>query len=246
VKDRTSRRSRASRSAHDIEARRRSRGCDRGILRRLALAAALAGALGCRHETQLHRPGAAAPERLEVRRKFDPKTHVLLREWTLLLSTERGPVKHGPEKTWYPSGALEWDRAFDHGRPAGAWRSYFEDGGRRSECFFGAPGASTLMTFWHSNGQISKQGPASNGVRTGTWRFYYPDGTLAEQGLFVENLRQGAWEVWDEDGRRLADVCYEKNVRVECAPVPSPAPGDAHRGASARDPAREQPRSTPP
>ena len=43
-------------------------------------------------------------------------------------------LRHGSEQTWYPSGAKEWQREFDHGRRIGHWRGWYADGARSEFC----------------------------------------------------------------------------------------------------------------
>lgn len=152
--------------------------------------------------------------RLDVKRKYDSQTGNLIHEWTVLARRGAAPVKHGHDQTWYPSGAKEWEREYDHGKPKGAWRRWFENGKQQSETFFGDPDIETTMRFWHENGQLSAQGPAKNGERFGVWRVYHKDGRLAEEGPFVNSLREGEWTVWSDDGSTSRIVKYVKNVRV--------------------------------
>ena len=68
------------------------------------------------------------------------------------------------------------------------------------------------MRFWHANGQLSAEGPAKNGVRSGTWKFWNADGTLREEGEYAGSLREGDWKVWG-DGKPEARVAhYERGV----------------------------------
>lgn len=198
---------------------------------KLALKLAIVGCASiasCRLETNLHQPPPGAPkvaaEHTEIRRKYDNATQKLVHEWTLLFTQDHGAVKDGAEKTWYPNGMREWERALKRGKPDGAWRSWSANGTQRSESFFGDPDVDTTMTFWHPNGQISKQGPARNGLRRGVWKFWYPNGQLAEEGPFIDNKREGTWTAWSEDGQQAVERKYSKNVRVvDSAPVVSAA-----------------------
>ena len=194
-------------------------------MKTLLLGALVVVVAACRHETGLHLPppgiptaSAPAPE-LDTRRKLDKATGQVLREWSRLVYTDRPPVKHGRETSWYPSGAKQWEREYDEGRPYGTWRAWYEDGKPRSESFFGEPDVDTTMTFWHPNGQMSMQGPARNGVRRGEWTLWYQNGQIAERGQFSGSLREGRWIAWSIDGSQRFERIYARNTRVSETPI---------------------------
>lgn len=193
---------------------------------RVAALLVLASTLvACRSETSLgSSPMSARPEndaRLEVRRKHDPDTGKLLHEWTLAYPPGKASVKHGKETIWNANGVKQWEREYKYGKPYGAWRSWYESGKPRSECFYGDPEVDTRMTFWHSNGQISLQGPARNSSRRGEWKIWYANGQLAEQGKFVDSQREGEWLAWSEDGSEAWRRTYRRNIRTAQVPVKS-------------------------
>lgn len=167
-------------------------------------------------------PGNRAAEapHLETRTKYDRQTGKLLREWKVLVYSDRPAQKQGVENVFYPSGAKQWSREFDHGEPKGAWRSWYEDGEPRSESFFGDPSVDTIMTWWYPGGRIQSRGPARNGVHRGLWRFYYQNGQVAEEGSFIDNQKQGEWHAWSEDGKVVTRRQYAKGVRVSETPAP--------------------------
>jgi len=163
----------------------------------------LAAALACRTEaprvravsvppTALARYGEpVASEETSTRRTLDRESGRVLREWSLLPDGS----KHGPERVWRRDGTREWEKQWDHGKPAGAWRSWYANGRMRSECFHSGPGVERTMSFWHENGARRMQGPAVDGVRTGRWRVWFADGALAEEGDYSGGLRTGSWQV---------------------------------------------------
>lgn len=181
----------------------------------ISLALVVALSPGCRIERDLgRRPDNESRGTLEPRRKLDPETGRVTREWSMLVFEDRAPVKHGPERSYHPSGAPSWSREYHEGRPRGVWRSWYEDGTLRSESFLGDPSRETEMSFWHPNGQLSMRGPARDGSRTGTWTFWYANGQKAEEGQFRSSMKEGRWLAWTKDGRRTFERVYEKNVRV--------------------------------
>jgi hypothetical protein len=193
------------------------RSCRWCVARTAALALLLVPLVGgCLTERNLDAapPGVSAPEApyLVVRRSRG-RNKVLVHEWPVLAQKGRDDVRHGRDLSWYPSGAKEWERAFDHGEPKGTWRRWHENGQLASEVEFAGADVERPMRFWHPNGQLSSEGAAKNGVRCGTWRFFGEDGTLREEGEFVESRREGTWKVWSE-AEGPTEVTYIRGVRT--------------------------------
>jgi hypothetical protein len=195
----------------------------------LALCVLAAAIASCRTEPSLAELRVAArdsaPPHLEKRTKVDRQTGRLIREWSVLVYADKPPQKQGVETVFYSSGSKEWSREFDHGQPKGAWRSWYEDGKPRSECFFGDPNVDTIMTWWYPGGHIQSRGPARNGAHRGLWRYYYKSGQVAEEGQYFDNQKSGEWRAWSEDGQVVTLRKYAKGVRVSEKPGPSVAAG---------------------
>jgi hypothetical protein len=201
-----------------------------------ALAIAAVGWSACTSEPTYRVPPRAEKDvdksHLETHTKFDRTSGKLVHEWTVLVSNDKPPQKHGVEKMFYTSGARQSEREFDHGKPKGAWRAWYEDGEPRSECFFGDPAVDTIMTWWYPGGQIQSRGTARNGAHRGLWRYFYKSGQVAEEGQFVENQKQGMWRAWSEDGKTVTMRRYAKGVRVgEDKAVPADAAPPAPQAA---------------
>ena len=194
--------------------------------------------------SKIRTPAAARepdpPGREEERQELDPKTGRVEHEWSVFVTPGRGALKHGEERIYFPDGTLHWEREFRYGKPTGAWRSYWENGKPRTECFYLGPEVERTMTFWREDGKISAQGPACDGNRRGKWRFFWNNGQLAEEGEFRGGLREGTWSAWNRDGTRRFERTYERNVRVsqrEVAVDPAkPADSAAEASAPAKSP----------
>jgi antitoxin component YwqK of YwqJK toxin-antitoxin module len=205
---------------------------------RFLLAALLLGvAPACRNAPDLSKvrpPGRAKeldpPGREEERTEVDPKTGKTTHEWSVIVTPGRGTIKHGVERLWFPDGSLWWEREFHYGKPTGIWRSYWENGKPRTECFYLGADVERTMTFWREDGKLSAQGPACDGARRGKWRFWWANGQLAEEGEYRSGLKEGSWIGWSRDGKRHFERVYEKNVRVsqrevaDSASAPESAP----------------------
>ena len=120
----------------------------------------------------------------EPRKKIDPLTGKLVREWTVLREPGKPPVPDGKETTYYLNGAKKSETEYVKGQKVGVRRAWYENGQLYSESTLGDAKVEHPQTFWYPNGQRRMQGPARNGARWGTWHIWYPNGQVAEQGEF--------------------------------------------------------------
>ena len=66
---------------------------------------------------------------IEVQRRTSAfEDGALKSEWSVLLDTEGGEVRHGYQRGYYPSGSLAEIGTFVKGEKDGAWRSFDEAG----------------------------------------------------------------------------------------------------------------------
>jgi len=194
----------------------------------LGLAALALGACRATPDfSKIRPPGRAQegdpPGREEERHEVDPATGRTLHEWSVFVTPGRGSMKHGVERIWFASGGLHWEREFRYGKATGIWRSWWENGNPRTECFYLGPDVERTMSFWREDGKLSAQGPARDGARTGHWRFWWSNGQLAEEGEYRGGLQEGTWQAWSRDGKRRFERTYEKNVRVAQKELPGEA-----------------------
>ena len=159
------------------------------------------------------RVGSEREPRLVEHTTHNPHTGVLVREWSEWVLPSGRTEKHGRERTWYASGAPEWEREFDHGTPTGHWQGWYEDGTRLAESFHGTD-EPTVMSFWHASGELSARGEALNGVRQGEWTHWYENGKVREAGECLAGRKHGEWRLYREDGALEASGMFEHGVRV--------------------------------
>lgn len=182
-----------------------------------AVAAAVLSIVACaclsEHDLDKPPPGWTPPEpaHLVVRRTLG-QDKKLVHEWAVLAQSGHDDVRNGKDKTWYASGAKEWEREYDHDAPSGTWRKWYESGQLASETTFAGPQVEAPMRFWHANGRLSAEGPAKNGVRCGTWKFWNEDGTLREEGDYAGSLREGDWKIWSDGKAEARTAHYERGV----------------------------------
>ncbi len=58
------------------------------------------------------------------------------RSWWCEIEGEKGWVRHGPSRSWFPNGYLETEGEYDHGLRSGTWTRYWKSGGRHVQAEF--------------------------------------------------------------------------------------------------------------
>jgi len=183
----------------------------------LTLAAAVSAAC---HQTlslprTMHGPGEAQPGQPDLRREYWDTGPTRLRSEIEGLVQRGGAFeKHGRERSFFRGGALEFERHWLHGEPAGTWLAWWENGTLRSRCEFTPDAEVQPMFFWHENGQPEARGPAHNGRRIGRWEFFRADGSKESAGDYLDGLREGEWTFWDECGNVIESSRFERGVKV--------------------------------
>ncbi len=165
----------------------------------------------------LQRSPEPPPAQMELRREYWdkalPPKH-LRRETEGLVQIGGAFQKNGRERSYFRGGAVEFERHWSRGEPAGLWETWWENGTLRSRCEFTADGLETEMHFWHENGQLEARGLGRNGKRVGQWEFFRPDGSRESAGELVGGLREGPWFFFDEGGAVRESGSYAKGVKV--------------------------------
>ena len=135
------------------------------------------------------------------------------REWHVLILYDNSVLLHGRDAQYFADGKLEYEREYDHGELTGHWRSFWPGGTPRMEAEYGTD-EPRLMRWWHENGQLSSEGPALNGIKTGEWKFWHASGALAAQGEYESGDREGEWSFWNADGSLKERGEFHDGARV--------------------------------
>ncbi len=141
--------------------------------------------------------------------------------WTckLLTTVKSGKdEKHGPWTSWFPSGQMQLQGAYEHDLQVGKF------------------------TWWHSNGQRALEGTFDRGKQDGDWTWWHANGQKSIEGEYAHGNPTGRWTWWHEDGRvvQSADLSHSEGVVIEtprqleplavpAAPAPSKTPANTAR-----------------
>lgn len=130
---------------------------------------------------------------------FDAEHTRVRREWHVLILADGSTVLDGRDVQYYPDGKLEHEREYARGEATGRWRSWWPNGAQRMETTYGSSEPQP-MRWWHSNGQLSSEGFARNGVKEGPWTFWHASGVKSAEGVYTGGDRDASWHYWNEAG----------------------------------------------
>ncbi|MGW8314483.1 MAG: toxin-antitoxin system YwqK family antitoxin [Bacteroidales bacterium] len=98
---------------------------------------------------------------------------------------------HGVVRSYFPSGEISEEMAWEDHRKEGDWKQYYSDGALRLEG-------------GHEDNKLS-----------GPYSVYYPDSTLKVHGYYKTNQSEGLWEFYDQSGNLLYSIEYEHGRPVD-------------------------------
>jgi len=128
--------------------------------------------------------------------------------------------KEGREQLWYANGKPKVDAQWRHGRIAGDYRRWAEDGKLEAEQVFDGQTGRTTVREWHSNGQLRMSGARVDGRADGLWQWWFDDGSKICEGHFHADLKEGPWKCWNSDGSldEASSGIYRNGMRA--GPLP--------------------------
>lgn len=106
--------------------------------------------------------------------------------YDILLWPDGSEQREGSYTETWSDGTLRAERTYVRGEPIGTWRSWHENGERRSEESFPGAGLEGRARWWHPNGQLSADGATREGVRQGTWIFWDAAGVETQRIDYVD------------------------------------------------------------
>jgi antitoxin component YwqK of YwqJK toxin-antitoxin module len=89
--------------------------------------------------------------------------------------------RHGPSRSWYDDGGLRTEEQWREGKRDGPFVEY------------------------HRNGKRAREGAYALDRKTGTWSLWFEDGRLEERGGWADNLPHGPFATWHRTGEKRAE-----------------------------------------
>ncbi len=80
------------------------------------------------------------------------------------------------EKSYYKTGELKMEGAYQNNKRHGKWVSYYKDGSKWAEATYENGKEEGMKIVYYKNGKVYYQGRMNAGERTGTWTFYDVEG----------------------------------------------------------------------
>jgi antitoxin component YwqK of YwqJK toxin-antitoxin module len=94
---------------------------------------------------------------------------------------------HGPWSEHHPNGRVKTQGEFIDGNPAGAWRTFREDGSLAREVRYRDGKLDGEEVVWHGNGVVGMRGTWKDGAREGLFTYWDEEGSLVRE----EELKGG-------------------------------------------------------
>ena len=96
----------------------------------------------------------------------------------------------------------------------GAYASFYETGGIKSEGFFENNVSTGLWTFYYSNGKPRMAGEIRDGKNFGAWTYYFDSGKKKMAGLIIEGNREGPWVLYYKNEAKQSEGKFISNKRT--------------------------------
>ena len=94
----------------------------------------------------------------------------------------------------------------------GAYTSFDETGGIKSEGFFENNVSTGLWTFYYPNGKPRMAGEIRDGKNFGAWTYYFDSGKKKMAGLIIEGKREGPWVIYYKNEAKQSEGKFISNI----------------------------------
>jgi len=112
----------------------------------------------------------------------------------------------GTTRLWL-GGTLVVEATYEEGAaPCGVWKTWYDDGSRKSEAPYVAGRLDGVYRSWHPSGEEALEGPYVDGNLEGTWRQWDDHGTLL--GSFEMKHGHGTFQRWHPSGKLRMEGAY--------------------------------------
>ena len=134
-------------------------------------------------------------------------------------------------------GVPVFEGRFEHGRPVGEFKRYYEDGSIQAVLRYRADGVAEARMYHPGSGGVmalgnyvdqerdsvwtfytEEGGPASResyrkGVKHGVSTVYYADGSVSEEVTFADGVKDGPWKQYYPNGNLRMEATVEDGIR---------------------------------
>jgi antitoxin component YwqK of YwqJK toxin-antitoxin module len=100
------------------------------------------------------------------------------------------PRRHGPSRSWYDDGGLRTEERWTEGRRDGPFVEY------------------------HRGGRKAREGSYALDQKVGTWTIWFEDGGLEERGGWAANAPHGPFTAWHRGGQKRAEGRHFMGAQV--------------------------------
>ncbi len=118
------------------------------------------------------------------------------------------PRRHGPSRTWYDDGGLRTEERWVEGKRDGPFVEYHRNGRKAREGTYRLDDKAGTWTIWYEHGGLEERGEWRRNVPDGAHASWHRGGQRRSQGRYCLGAQCGTWTSWDEAGRELGRMEY--------------------------------------
>lgn len=91
--------------------------------------------------------------------------------------------------------------------------TYHQNGNVKTSTY--TNGSMTERVTYHKSGKLKEIARFKNGTPHGQWQEFDKDETLVSEGYYINGKKSGKWLVYNEIDKKVYEVTYKNNLRVE-------------------------------
>jgi hypothetical protein len=118
------------------------------------------------------------------------------------------PRRHGPARTWYDDGGLRTEEHFTEGKRDGRFVEYHRNGKRAREGTYALDEKVGTWTIWFEDGSLEERCDWARNVPHGPFTAWHRGGKMRSEGRYVLGGQVGRWTTYDEAGREIGRVDF--------------------------------------
>jgi antitoxin component YwqK of YwqJK toxin-antitoxin module len=120
------------------------------------------------------------------------------------------PRRHGPSRSWYDDGGLRSEATWRDGILDGPFVEYHRGGLRARQGEYREGEKQGMWRIWFQSGVLEEEAEFERGRLQGRFASFWPNGRKRAEGRFCLDIQCGRWTSWSEDGAELGSVVHEE------------------------------------
>lgn len=138
-------------------------------------------------------------------------------------------IQNGYFKSFYENGAKRTEGQYDHGNKIGVWTTWYENGHKKGQMDWVKGNPEGTVYEWYESGQQKNVGHWKNAGRDGLSTWWYANGQKEKEVTYIGGEPNGVWTYWDSTGAIAKKQYWDHGIFLKVDPPDSNAalPGPA-------------------